>query len=333
MSDELNKLIQKYNAGECNTEEEQLLNSFLDSFQDENEWDEQILGSKEKLKEKLYGMVTKSTLIQPNYSHRSKQHVHVWLKIAISILMFITTSAVIYYSLFQSGEPTELVWKKKITALGMKAVIKYRDGTKITLNGGSELKYPQNFTDSSREVYLDGEAFFEIVHNPEKPFIVHSHGIKIKDLGTKFNVNAYNDEKNISVALVEGKLIVKQKNSDGHKQVSILTPTQELIYNRSTELSRIQRFDLHEKIGWKDNILIFNDEPLKIVFKKLERAYGVKFELTDTLHKSHKFTANFNNEKLWTIVTVIQKLKKLDYKIEKENNRLTKIIFYKKQTK
>lgn len=234
------------------------------------------------------------------------------------------------FGIFDRKVQTEISWNEKTTKMGEKWIVSLSDGSRIILNADSKLKYPVHFSNNLREVYLEGEAYFEIQHDTTNPFIVHSANLSTKVLGTKFNVSAFPNEKEISVSLVEGKVEVAKKGINFEERIVVLKPQQQLVYNKVKEISTFDQFDEQTAVGWKDNILKFDNEPLEKVFIELERAFGVKFELTDKSFNRKKITANFKNDSFWTVTEVIKKLTKLNYRTIKENNELKKIVFYKK---
>jgi transmembrane sensor len=250
-------------------------------------------------------------------------------KIAASFafLIILITSAFLIAN-FLKQRSISIAWNEKKTVMGEKIIVTLLDGTKITLNADSKLRYPARFGEESREVYLDGEAYFEVTHVTGKPFIVHSGNISTIDIGTKFNIKAFPNEKNIIVSLEDGKVLVSTKQKDKVKKEITLTPAQQIIYNRENEASTIEPFDIQRTIGWKDNILIFDNEQLSDVLISLERYFGVKFEIADQSFASRLVKANFRNESLWTVVKVIEKATGLTHTTIKDNNELKKIAFY-----
>ncbi|MDQ7817137.1 MAG: FecR domain-containing protein [Melioribacteraceae bacterium] len=238
-----------------------------------------------------------------------------------------------YYLLSVTGvisNQESITWNDKSTASGQISIITLFDGTRITLNSESKLKYPGKFGTSTREVYLEGEAYFEVKSNPSQPFVVHSDNISTVVLGTKFNVKAYNEEKEIKVSLVEGKVKVENKSMNFNKEPVYLKANEQLSFYRNSGTVILDKFSLVQTIGWKDNILLFDNEPLEKVFIALRRSYGVQFELEDTTFNRLKIKANFENESFWTIIKVIKNATNLEYKTVSKNNELQKIIFYQK---
>jgi transmembrane sensor len=281
--------------------------------------------------DKLSAKIKKS---EPFFSFDKKKrnrNTYAFIKYAAAAIVFISVTALgIYYSgiLTKKSEPVN--WVAKSTMMGEKAIITLIDNTQITLNAGTSIKYPANFTDKKREIYLEGEAYFEVQHDSSRPFIIHTRNLSTTVLGTKFDISAFPDQKQISVSLVEGSVKVTDENSGTDNNVFILKPKEKLVFNEEIEVGNIERFDIQETIGWKDNLLKFTNEPLVNVFKQLERKFGIKFEVANKLNEKRVITANFHNETLWTVTEVLKKITGLQYKTIKENNETKKIIFYKK---
>ncbi|MBA4320702.1 MAG: hypothetical protein C0412_20095 [Flavobacterium sp.] len=252
------------------------------------------------------------------------------LKVAASVVFLLMVSTWLFYSgVLEKAKPV-IAWDEKVTVAGQKYLVELGDNSKITLNAGSKIKYPHKFIGSSREVFLEGEAYFEIARDVSHPFIVHSGKLATTVLGTKFNVSAFPAEKNIIVSLIEGSVKVSKESSEAVEGIALLQPKQQLFYNKGESISSFHNFESQEVIGWKDNVLIFKKELFSNVLVKLERNFGIKFEVADKSFNNKKITANFQNESFWTVSETIKKLTGLNYKAVKENNRITKIVFYKK---
>lgn len=254
-----------------------------------------------------------------------------FLRVAASLaVLIILVSGAIFVVNVLKQRSVSMTWNEKKTVMGEKSIVTLLDGTRITLNADSKLKYPVGFGDESREVSLEGEAYFEVTHDANKPFVVHAGNISTTDLGTKFNVNAFPNEETIIVSLEEGKVEVSTNKSGTKKEEVILSPTQQLVYDKEKETSKIEAFDSQKAIGWKDNILVFDNEPLSKVLIPLERYFGVKFEIANQSLADRTIKANFRNESFWTVVKVVEKATGLTYKTITKNNELKKIVFYEK---
>lgn len=329
---ELEKLVDKYLKRECLPDDELLLEKYLDSFQGEGtNWNINELGDKQIIEDKIYSdLIKKIKNKERNVIQRVLYLPHL-VRIAASIILFITlTTSVLIMSGVFDKKPMVIAWNEKATKMGEKFIVTFIDGTSITLNADSKLKYPIRFGEERREVYLEGEAYFEVAHDSTKRFIVHSGEIATSVLGTKFNISAFQNEKDITVSLLEGSVQVSANDLNPNKGDIILSPAQQLVYDKDKETSKVRTFDEQTTAGWKDNVLVFDNEPLEKVLIKLQRTFGVQFELTDKSYNSKKIKGNFKNASFWTITEVIKKATGLQYKTIKENNELKKIVFYKK---
>ncbi|HTM98589.1 MAG TPA: FecR domain-containing protein [Pedobacter sp.] len=148
------------------------------------------------------------------------------------------------------------------------------DGTKVYLNAASVLSYPTRFVGATREVTLEGEAYFEVAKNPQKPFIVHVQQQKIQVLGTLFNVNAYSNERFIKTTLVEGSVAVSESL---HQNKATLKPSQQAIWDKGTSLT-VVAVDPSEYTAWINGEIMLSSVELPEILRQLERWYDVTFE-------------------------------------------------------
>lgn len=175
------------------------------------------------------------------------------------------------------SEKPAITWVDKETRSGQKNQIKLGDGTVVKLNAGSSLRFPENFDSNKREVYLEGEAFFEVVKDVNRPFSVITNDIVTTALGTSFNVKSKEETGNVRVALVTGK--VKVEDTKGSSV--ILTPSEMVMY-KNGKITK-SSFDYNEEVAWRDGKLYFNRKQLKDVFEVLENWYGVEIEFPTTV--------------------------------------------------
>jgi len=250
------------------------------------------------------------------------------LKIAAVIAFFSLITAVYFYlNNEKKNTPLEQDWQELITSTGEKYELILPDKSKIVVNGGSKVKYPLHFKENKREIYLEGEAYFEVNKDSARPFLAHVDKITTQVLGTKFNISTFTG-KNIEVALIEGAVKVTNEKTNEDNEAILLKPMQKLKYDAVANTLSIESFDLQETIGWKDNILKFTDAHFKDVLIKLERAFGIKFELADKSYNNFKITGNFQKATYAVICESLKRLTGMKYKIEKENNEVKKITFY-----
>ncbi len=160
---------------------------------------------------------------------------------------------------------------------GERREIIFQDGSKVFLNAGTTISYPQHFGLAERRVVLNGEAYFEVAPNARRPFVVEIGRAAVKVLGTSFNVKAYDTEPKVDVVLIEGKV----EFSDGMQQF-MMAPSQRLVFDKAG--GTVEIFDdqhaAHSAL-WRKNTLAFRDAPLQEVIATLERWYDVQFEVRD----------------------------------------------------
>jgi ferric-dicitrate binding protein FerR (iron transport regulator) len=176
------------------------------------------------------------------------------------------------------------------------------DGTTVYLNKGSELLYPEIFDQNSRVVYLKGEAFFEVAHNKEQPFVVHAGISKTTVLGTSFNLRAYGKEDDIRLTVVSGKVAFTL--TDNREKV-IVTPGNMAKLNRnSRQILEGKNLDLNF-LSWKTHELKFDDCPLEELIMALGRHFDVNIRLENESTRNCRFTGDFKNTELDNTLKII----------------------------
>jgi transmembrane sensor len=180
------------------------------------------------------------------------------------------------------------------TTLGQKKHVMLPDGTTVIVNAGSVLKYTIPFSSDERVVSLVGEAYFDVAHDKSKRFIIHSGDLETKVLGTTFNVRHYANESDISVAVTSGKVRVRSLGSEEY----ILMPNEIGIYKGENRTISISEFDSEELIGWTNGLLIFKNEKMSEVIKRLERWYGVKFLYEEGIELDGLYNGRYEHEPL-----------------------------------
>jgi len=240
-------------------------------------------------------------------------------------------------------------------ANGSKSKIELPDGTQVWINSGTKLSYGNSFTGKSREVMLDGEAYFDVVKDPTRPFIVHTDGIDIRVLGTVFNVKAYHKESTIEATLLHGSIQVTRTNQPDAPKV-MLKPHEKLVFNklersipddaasinplgttsdaRMTDLSRrainieplakTKSDSALREIAWVYNRLVFEDEPFDKIATRMERWFNVDIEIKNDKLKNVTITGSFQNETIEEALKVLQYIVSFRYKINGRKISITK---------
>lgn len=184
-----------------------------------------------------------------------------------------------------------------IVPIGKRSSITFTDGSQIWVNAGSRVIYPAQFTVDSREIFIEGEIYLDIVHDTKRPFIVKTRKMEIRDLGTQFGVSAYDNEANSHVVLVEGKVEIETKG----ERKSTLNPNQLFLYNNKNNEKSVHQVNTQDYVAWKDGYYQFNHQKLDIVLEKLCKYYGIKIHWDEKIHEltcSGKLDLKENPEKV-----------------------------------
>lgn len=190
-----------------------------------------------------------------------------------------------------SGEKEKLQYNTIAVPRGSDYSLTLSDGTKVWLNADTKLRYPVKFAEGKRDVYLSGEALFEVAHNEKAPFTVQAHDSKVKVLGTKFNVSAYDDQSFIATTLVEGSVEI---NNLGTKE--LLKPGYQSIIIRGENKITVSEVDTYMYTSWVDGIYEFENVELEYIITQLGRAYDVEFFFMEEQYKHIRFTGAFEKE-------------------------------------
>ncbi|WP_165042788.1 FecR family protein [Dysgonomonas sp. ZJ709] len=189
------------------------------------------------------------------------------------------------------------------------------DGTHISLNKNSVLTYTNSYGDKKRDITLEGEAFFEVIKDAESPFVVNLEGTNITVLGTTFTAKNRPEENLISAVLFEGSIRFESPN-----QNVILTPSQQLIYNKENKSINVNPIDIESVGAWKQNLIRYKSRSFSEVAKMLEEYYNVKILINDQGLQAEQLTGAFDgNLDIDQILNIMRK--NLRFKIDKENDK------------
>lgn len=238
-----------------------------------------------------------------------------WLKLAAAIIIVPFVSFGVFFfmdgtdnniSSLKTGNASAV--EKRINPIGQKSVLFLRDGTKVWLNAASKISYAKDFIkQNTRDVYLEGEAFFDVAHNAEKPFIVHTSSIKIKVLGTSFNVKSYSDEKTIETTLIHGKVRIEQSDKNGNRIGDVeLKPNQRAVFNKESKIINIKEIVADNSGSWRRERLVFDEESIDNVILQMERWYNIKIHVENKGNLDCKLTANIEKESLEDVLKLIE---------------------------
>jgi transmembrane sensor len=203
----------------------------------------------------------------------------------------------------------------EIAPKGQQRHLVLEDGTQVWLNANSELQYKKSFSGSkTREVYLDGEAFFDVTEDKDMPFVVHASGLAIKVLGTAFNVKSYADDRVVQTTLVSGKVNIAT-TTDDPVQFTLL-PNQQALFSKDSRTMALEEAIVTENyIAWKSGWMIFDNTPFKDIKKTLERWYDVSIVMEDENSLSCTFSAKFKDKTLEEVLELFRNTESISYRI------------------
>ena len=253
---------------------------------------------------------------------------------------------------FNSAAKEDLAELKNMNELtinpGSKSKVTLPDGSLVWLNSGSKLSYVSNFSGKLREVYLNGEAYFEVTKNPARPFVVHTSGIDIKVLGTEFNVKAFDVEPTIEATLIKGSIEVSKKD-DIHGNTVLLKPHEKLVYKKLLEKNYYTKTNINKEVvkarpedlksliiikpisknipdseiaetAWIKNKFVFEEERLDNLALRMERWYNIKINIQDQKLNGYRVSGSFVDETAEQALNELKLLIPFNYKIK--NNEI-----------
>ena len=226
--------------------------------------------------------------------------------------------------LYDENTSTETLAYNELTVpYGKKFEVLLSDGTHVFLNSGSKLRYPVRFlTSSPRDVYLDGEGYFDVVEDVDRPFTVITDDMNTQVYGTEFNVSSYKNEGNTSTVLVEGSVGVYRANNEEGIKPLMITPGQRAVYDN--DQIAVEEVPIRKYVAWKDGLLYFVDDRFELLLKELERHFNVSIDNQYKSLEGKRFTGTFTNESLDQILKVAQAYGQFEYTIDGNQITLTK---------
>jgi transmembrane sensor len=314
-------LITRYLAGEASHDEIVELQAWLVTSKDnllyfqqlKNIWDntEHNIGEKMINVDKAFNLINKRvTLKSPATSLW-----YYWKKFAAVLLIPLVLGNLLYFSFRANNHLTkqEPVYNELFAAFGTRSALKLSDGTSVWLNSGSSIKYPDRFIGNNRTVILKGEAYFEVESDLKKPFIVETSSLSVKATGTKFNVSGYDSDNEAEVTLVSGKVEVDLTDDKKNIKSSKLNINQHFTFNKTNGTTSISDEDTYKYISWKDGKLVFRNEPLSQVVKKISQVFNVDIEIKGKEIQNYSYRATFEDESLTEILKLLKISSPIDY--------------------
>jgi ferric-dicitrate binding protein FerR (iron transport regulator) len=222
----------------------------------------------------------------------------------------------------QDVEDGEMVYNTVIVPYGKRTQITLSDNSSVWLNSGSKLIYPAHFASNKREVYLDGEAIFEVSHNKQKPFHVVTHDVEVKVLGTVFDLSAYNDDKTTSTVLESGSVEMKELGqSIFNTSKATMVPGMMAVYSKEASEITQAKVDVKQYTSWRDGYISCEKQSLGDILKKISRYYNISIQVSDKSLENETFTGNLDLRNSATqVLAIIAEF--INIKIENTNNQI-----------
>lgn len=313
------QLFDKYLQKKASSEDVQVLIQWLkseDSFQDwgDEEWEVASLNMDIKLQQKLLGEIKKNIIgkekTQISIKKNKHRKLYLWTaRIASAILLFLLTGfSVYYYAMEQLKMQDMIVSVEK----GQKANIILPDGSKVWVNSDSKLVYGSRFTAKERILELEGEAYFEVAPDKNRPFIVETRDLSVKALGTSFDVKSYKEDNCVSTVLMTGKVEVWSENEKLY-----LEPNQRILFDKSTgKMEKSKVTDAAGFSSWMYNVLNFEEETFENIVRTLQRLYNTRIVFESESLKKYRFTGSPGNTSLESILQILSLTSPLSYEVK-----------------
>jgi len=322
MKQQLQQLIHKYSEGKLNLKEQIDLSEQLSDRQ--NQVSEEVLN--EDWESQFYSESTSGRDLKPILD-RVHHRIHLneetklsklswWqgFQRAAAILIIPLMLSFLAYFYFQPKPFADPVSYAEIQCpMGVRTKFQLPDGSTGYLNSGSSLKYPVQFV-GERKVELIGEAFFDVVHNAEIPFHVNTKNLDIKVLGTTFNVIANEDEETEEIVLQTGKVNVSSKSGN---QMAVLKPNEQLTLDIEKQTVTKSEVEATQYTSWKEGKLVFRNEKMQQVARRLSRWYNAEVVVDDRLLENYTFHATFADEPLDEVLKLLSITTPISYNEEK----------------
>lgn len=241
----------------------------------------------------------------------------------VAAVLFMLIAAAVYFLGRQQSQPAgvyspAVTYVEKYCPAGRKMSIILDDGTKVKLNGDTYLRYAENFGDNLREVELTGEAFFEVAKDTKRPFVVRCQHLQTTVLGTSFNMQAYPDSKETDVAVVEGlvQVAVSAQSKSLDSALVFLAKGERVNYKASEDQWKKEAVQVASIGRWRNWELVFKQDDMIDIARKLERWYGVKAIVKGPFSRKIHYSATYHNNTLYAVLEGISYSTKISYTLK-----------------
>ena len=307
------KLLQKYVEGSITAEEVETVVDWLDA-------DEKHVKEFMTL-HKLYDI----SILNQSTQGRKKEKVArtVFRRIVIELLKVAAIALILFSGnfLLQKDDQMESLpsFQTLYVPAGQRAELILPDSTKVWLNANSKLVYPSSFKEGIRQVELDGEAYFDVWHNGDNPFVVRTKSMNVTVLGTEFNVSAYSGIEEFNIALLRGSV---ELNSPDLSRKYRMTAGEQVLYRDGKYVS--DQIGSMDYFKWKEGLLSFNNQPIHVIIEKLRLYYDIRIEVADLPFLKERYSGKFRvKDGIEQVLKVLQLEHKFTYVKDNELNLIT----------
>ncbi|MBN1598725.1 MAG: DUF4974 domain-containing protein [Bacteroidales bacterium] len=245
------------------------------------------------------------------------------IKIAAAILIAFGSALLVYRYIHPVSSRSIADYYQFYTPNGAKSEISLPDGSVVWVNSGSTIKFPQNFSNTYREVYLEGEAYFDVKKDEKHPLVVRTSEVNIHVLGTAFNIKCYSEESTVETTLERGSIVLEFVEKSGERMK--METGQRVIYDKVKKNVVLDKsVKTRYFTAWKDGKLVFENETFENLSTRLERWYDIEITITDEELKDIRFTGTFENETIEQGLQILELTTPIDYAISKNHIYISK---------
>ena len=315
-------LLEKYWAGLCTPAEQKAVEEWKSAGIPEEFYELRSPKTEPMMKDQLWQRITEARQVEQKQQPTNVIRMSIWFKMAtIAAMLALLAGVGVYvsnYMLDQSPDDVLIAYQEVALPLGKKARITLPDGTKVFLNAGSRLRYPEKFSKTERRIFLEGEGFFEVTKNPKKPFYVQTRQTTTGVLGTRFNLQSWKGHSDM-LNVEEGRV---QFTAAGHTDTLILQANMQGVFDGQSLIQTM--VNSGDKVAWTKGVMIFNNTKLSEVTAELERWYDVRIQLSDPELANYRVKAQFDNPSLIDVLQDVSFALNIKYKIKDKEVKLSR---------
>jgi transmembrane sensor len=249
--------------------------------------------------------------------HKSVSFFTLLQKVAAVLFLPLLFTTLYFATKTPTQQVADTIWQTIKTPAGQRSEFTLPDGTQVFLNSKTSLSYPVAFNGATRDVKIIGEAFFDVAENKEQPFIVNTGKIKVEVTGTEFKASNYPNENLTEIVLASGKINLFQGEYAKNRNVlGAMVPGEKATFYDNEDKVYFDKVEVDKYISWKDGVLMFRDDSMPDVVRRLNRWFNVDIQLTGDALEDYVYTATFQDESLIQILDLLKMSAPIDYTIK-----------------